>query len=587
MTPRGSRREAGPGRCRGCGLRHPAATRSRDRSSQHAPVLVARWPAVRTCGLEPSRTGPSSFGFCGPARRSRTVRRRPQCGAHRLRQAHVPPQRRSHPPPAHRSGEELPQLQNPQAQPGRRRLRGDADDPPGGLVAITDNADPMDAVVYRTATRLRHHQHRVVCQVPVFAKSASASENSLIGSGRSLSVENNYGYQDPFGPHIGAITRLRLRAGRHQQARQRLRAGVDKPHREPPQRGYQDSPRQPRQDRALRASASGANQPRAHGSTSPQPAYLLRRSAAISHGRVRQLLPVIAATRSVLGAHQICGRNSARHLPARAQTTTVTRTHSAPTQVRSHGSGFARVDINKHVNGCGLVWTNHTGSPQRGSKALHDNLTRTARSGLPHLARTSHAPMARRRRHRAYLLRRSAAISHGRVRQLLPVIAATRSVLGAHQICGRNSARHVPARARMRVSPNAQVASRNSPQAQRCARRARPPVCVARYVAVIAAQRNRGPRHRKERATSRDALRGVRSRSLLKSTARLEPRLPAETGLVGLAVAAGRGRMKMGDDVGVARDADHFLVLVSPRLVWRVGLPGAPDCCHEHACQTR
>ena len=72
--------------------------------------------------------------------------------------------------------------------------------PPGSLVAITDNADPMDAVVYRTATRLRHHQHRVVCQVPVFAKSASASENSLISSGRSLSVENNYGYQDPFGP---------------------------------------------------------------------------------------------------------------------------------------------------------------------------------------------------------------------------------------------------------------------------------------------------------------------------------------------------------------------------------------------------
>src|ERR1017187_4201986 len=79
--------------------------------------------------------------------------------------------------------------------------------PPGGLVAITDNADPMDAVVYRTATRLRQHQHRVVCQVPVFAKSASASENLLIGSGRSLSVENNYGYQDPFGPHTGAITR--------------------------------------------------------------------------------------------------------------------------------------------------------------------------------------------------------------------------------------------------------------------------------------------------------------------------------------------------------------------------------------------
>ena len=163
--------------------------------------------------------------------------------------------------------------------------------PPGGLVAITDNANPMDAVVYRTATRLRHRQHRVVCQVPVFAKSASASENSLIGSGRSLSVENNYGSQDPFGPHTGAITR----------------------------------------------------------------------------------------------------------------------------------PGFARADINKHVNGCGLMWTNRTESvPSVGTKALHDNLAWTARSGLPHLARTSHAPMARRRRHRAYLLRRSAAISHGRVRQLLP-----------------------------------------------------------------------------------------------------------------------------------------------------------------------
>ena len=45
--------------------------------------------------------------------------------------------------------------------------------------------------------------------------------------------------------------------------------------------------------------------------------------------------------------------------------------------------------------------------------------------------------------------------------------------------------------------------------------------------------------------------------------------------------------MRMRDDVVVARDADFFLVLVSPRLVWRVGLPGAPDCCHEHACQIR
>ena len=125
---RGSRREAGragvevaasaalPG--------HEAAIDRRDTRSPRP-----RWPAARTCGLEPSITGPSSFGFCGPARRSRTVRRRPHCGVHRLRQTHVPPQRRSHRPPAHRSGDQLPQLRNRQAQPGRRGLRGDADDP--------------------------------------------------------------------------------------------------------------------------------------------------------------------------------------------------------------------------------------------------------------------------------------------------------------------------------------------------------------------------------------------------------------------------------------------------------------------------
>ncbi len=75
----------------------------------------------------------------------------------------------------------------------------------GGYVAITDNADPMDVVVYRTAKRLRGRK-RVVCQTPVFGKGASATENSLITAGRSLFVENNYGYQDPFGPSSGAVT---------------------------------------------------------------------------------------------------------------------------------------------------------------------------------------------------------------------------------------------------------------------------------------------------------------------------------------------------------------------------------------------
>jgi hypothetical protein len=76
----------------------------------------------------------------------------------------------------------------------------------GGYVAITDNADPMNVVVYRTERRLHRHQHRVVCKVPVFNKGASATENSIMGSGNSLVVENNYGYQDPFGPNSGAVT---------------------------------------------------------------------------------------------------------------------------------------------------------------------------------------------------------------------------------------------------------------------------------------------------------------------------------------------------------------------------------------------
>jgi hypothetical protein len=74
----------------------------------------------------------------------------------------------------------------------------------GGFVAITDNADPMDVVVYRTALKLKKGRHRVVCQVPVFGKGASATENSLLGTGRSLIVENNYGYQDPFSPSLTA-----------------------------------------------------------------------------------------------------------------------------------------------------------------------------------------------------------------------------------------------------------------------------------------------------------------------------------------------------------------------------------------------
>ena len=74
----------------------------------------------------------------------------------------------------------------------------------GGYVAIVDNADPVNVVVYRTAEKLKGKK-RLVCEVPVFTKGASATENSLITTGRSLIVENNYGYTDIFAPGANAV----------------------------------------------------------------------------------------------------------------------------------------------------------------------------------------------------------------------------------------------------------------------------------------------------------------------------------------------------------------------------------------------
>jgi hypothetical protein len=67
----------------------------------------------------------------------------------------------------------------------------------GAYVNITDNADPMDIVVYRTAPKLRRGVSRMVCHVPIFARGASADENSIIVAGRAMLAENNYGYTDP------------------------------------------------------------------------------------------------------------------------------------------------------------------------------------------------------------------------------------------------------------------------------------------------------------------------------------------------------------------------------------------------------
>jgi len=72
------------------------------------------------------------------------------------------------------------------------------------LVAITDNADPMNVVVYRRAPST--DSWRTVCVQPVFEKGASATDNSLIAAGRTIVVENNYGYTGPTSTQGGKTT---------------------------------------------------------------------------------------------------------------------------------------------------------------------------------------------------------------------------------------------------------------------------------------------------------------------------------------------------------------------------------------------
>jgi hypothetical protein len=62
-------------------------------------------------------------------------------------------------------------------------------------VSITDNADPMNVVVYRRAKKVSGP--RPVCSQPVFRKGAGSTDNSLVVTATSMVVENNYGYTGP------------------------------------------------------------------------------------------------------------------------------------------------------------------------------------------------------------------------------------------------------------------------------------------------------------------------------------------------------------------------------------------------------
>ena len=72
------------------------------------------------------------------------------------------------------------------------------------LVAITDNADPMAIRVYQRTRRTQGR--RLVCRRRVFERGASSTDQSLIGIGRSLVAENNYGYTGPASTMNGATT---------------------------------------------------------------------------------------------------------------------------------------------------------------------------------------------------------------------------------------------------------------------------------------------------------------------------------------------------------------------------------------------
>ena len=72
------------------------------------------------------------------------------------------------------------------------------------LVAITDNADPMNVVIMRRDRTVTGD--RVTCKQPVFQKGASDTDQSLIGIPGAIVVENNYGYSGPTATEGGKTT---------------------------------------------------------------------------------------------------------------------------------------------------------------------------------------------------------------------------------------------------------------------------------------------------------------------------------------------------------------------------------------------
>ncbi|UVJ44669.1 hypothetical protein NVV94_03430 [Pseudomonas sp. LS1212] len=82
-------------------------------------------------------------------------------------------------------------------------------------VTITDNSDErINLLVYRREQNFAGD--RLICKIPVFGKGASATDNSAIGWGRSIILENNHGYTSAFAQKdwqavSGGISRVDIR----------------------------------------------------------------------------------------------------------------------------------------------------------------------------------------------------------------------------------------------------------------------------------------------------------------------------------------------------------------------------------------
>lgn len=84
-------------------------------------------------------------------------------------------------------------------------------------ITFTDNADGRINLIVLRRGALAEGEHREICRVPMFAQGASATDNSMIGIGRSILLENNAGYASSFaqkdwGAIAGGVTRVDIRA---------------------------------------------------------------------------------------------------------------------------------------------------------------------------------------------------------------------------------------------------------------------------------------------------------------------------------------------------------------------------------------